>query len=194
MAYSLSTQLQDALDAPERYSAVFLTFVLGGNTYGFWTGQGYITYNAILYNNGGSLFELDDIQMDADGSVNECNLKLSESPDKGLTTDVLLSFYSESWQFGRVTIQLAMLDPETGIPIGAVTFIRGVIYEAPYRREPKSNYISARIVSQSIKLSESGSIYRNDATQVRLDATDTSLVGIGTLGGATKKKLKWGQA
>ncbi len=193
MAYDISTQLQEALDSPERYSAVFLTFVLGPETYGFWTGQGTITYNSIQYNNGGSLFELDDIQMDADGSTNECILSLSTSPDKGLTSDVLLAFYAEQWQFGRVTIQLAMLDPETGEPIGAITFIRGVIYEAPYKRGGSKEVISARVVSQTIKLSENGGIYRNAATQKRLDATDTALEGIGTLGGAVKKKLKWGQ-
>lgn len=194
MAYDISTALQNALDSPERYGAVFLTFQLGPNTYGFWTGQGSIVYNSITYYNGGSLFELEDIQQDIDGSVNECNLKLSTAPDKGLDTDVLLSFYDEDWQFGRVVIQLAMLDPETGVPIGAITFIRGVIYEAPFTRDVKSDYISARVVSQSIKLSENGGIYRNDATQHRLDSDDTSLVGIGSLGGATKKKLKWGQS
>lgn len=194
MAYDISSQLQEALDSPERYSAVFLTFVLGGNTYGFWTGQGTITYNSIDYVNGGSLFELSDIQMDADGSTNECILSLSTAPDKGLTTDVLLSFYDENWQFGRVTIQLAMLDPETGEPIGAITFIRGVIYEAPFKKGRKKEAIEARVVSQTIKMSENGGIYRNAATQKRLDPTDTSLEGIGTLGGAVKKKLKWGQA
>lgn len=193
MAYDISSQLQEALDAPERYSAVFVTFVLGSNTYGFWTGQGTITYNSIEYVNGASLFELSDIQMDADGSTNECIISLSTSPDKGLTTDVLLSFYDENWQFGRVTIQLAMLDPETGEPVGAVTFIRGVIYEAPYKKGRTSNKIEARVVSQTIKMSENGGIYRNASTQYRLDPTDTALEGIGTLGGAVKKKLKWGQ-
>jgi hypothetical protein len=200
MAYDISTQLQAALDAPERYSAVFLTFVLGTDTYGFWTGAGSKEYNGITYYAGGSLIEMPDFDQDVDGSVQECSLRLSLSPEKGLTNedgesaeDILLSFYQQAWQFGRVTIQLAALDPETLEPVGMITFIRGVIYEAPYSRSGDEHSITARVVSQGIKLSESGSIYRNAATQKRVDSSDTSLEGIGTLGGAITKQLKWNQ-
>lgn len=195
MAYTIPSLMQDQLDLPERYSAVFLTFVLGTNTYGFWTGAGPKTYNSILYNTGGSLIEMSSFDQNADGSVSECTLKLSASPDKGLDDDALMTFYDEDWQFGRVTIQLAYLDPDTLDPVGAILFIRGVIYEAPFRRGPGvGSYIEARVVSQGIKLSENGGRYRNNATQIALDPTDTSLVDIGALGASITKQIKWGQA
>lgn len=197
MALSLSTDLQNALDDTERYSAVFITAQLGATVYGFWTGQDIKNYNGVDYYAAGSLLDLSDIDQNADGSVAECTLTLGLNPEKDLTdgaTDPLPSFYEEDWQFGRITIQLAVLDPETDDPIGLVTFIRGVIYEAPFTKKPDKHCIDLRIVSQSIKLSESGGIYRNNATQIRLDATDTGLSDIGSIGAEVVKQLKWGQA
>lgn len=195
MAYTIPALVQDQLDLPERYSAVLLSFVLGSNTYAFWTGAGDKFYNGLTYKTGGSLIEIPSFDQNADGSVTECTLKLSTSPDKGLDDDVLMTFYDDEWQFGRVSIQLAYLDPDTLDPLGTILFIRGVIYEAPYRRSLSSgSYIEARVVSQGIKLSENGGRYRNAATQLKLDPTDTSIEGIGAVGASVIKQLKWGQA
>lgn len=193
MAINIGTTLQNALDDPERYGVVLLTFILGTQTYGIWTGPGNITYNTVLYVNGGSLIEADDVEQNTDGSVVELTLKLGTHPDKGLSQDILETFYDEDWQFGRVIIQIALRDPDTGDIVGAVTLIRGVIVEAPETIGPNGAYIAARVTSQTIKQSESGGLYRNASTQKALDPDDTSLIGIGNLGGAITKDLKWGQ-
>lgn len=193
MAFTLSTAFQNALDDPERYAAVLLTCTFGINVYGFWTGLGTITYNSVQYVNAGSIIELDEVDQADDGSVTEFHIKCSTSPDKGLTTDILTSFYDENWQFGKVVLQLVMQDPDTGDIIGALTLARGSIFEAPFIEGPSGTYIDARVMSNSIKMSESGGNYRNDATQKGFDGSDTSLVEIGTLGGAITKDLKWGQ-
>ena len=198
MAYSLSTQLQAALDDSERYSAVLVSVQMGANTYGFWTGQDVLPYNGIDYVAAGSLVNIADIEQLADGSVSECKIKLGLDPEKDFTdgeiNDAILSFYDEDWQFARVVIQLAMLDPVTLDPIGIVTFMRGVIYEAPLDIDADTNYIEARVVSQNIKLSENGGIYRNNATQARIDPSDTALKDIGSIGAAIVRQLKWGQS
>lgn len=193
MAINISTDLQNALNNPERYGAVLLTFTLGSNVYGLYNGTSKLTYNTIDYYGGASVLEVDNIQEAADGSVSELVLRLNAQPDKGLTVDVLQSFYDEDWQFGRVHIQFGLLHPETGAPIGLTTLLKGSIFEAPLKKGPRGHLIEARVVSQSVKLSENGGRYRNSATQRLFDPTDTSMDGIGSLGGATKKELKWGQ-
>ncbi len=193
MAINISTDLQNALDNPERYGVILVTATLGANTFGFWTGGGTITYNTVLYVNAGSLIEADDVQQNADGSVAELTLRLNAQPDKGLTDDVLESFYEEDWQFGRIVIQEALLDPVTREIVGAVTLIRGVIVDAPETVGPDGTFIEVRVTTSAIKLSESGGMYRNSSTQKALDGDDTALEGIGNLGGAITKELKWGQ-
>jgi hypothetical protein len=193
MAINISTELQEALDNPERYGVILITATLGSNVFGFWTGGGVVTYNTIPYYNAGSVIEVDDVQQNADGSVAELTLRLNSQPDKGLADDVLESFYDEAWQFGRVVIQEALLDPITREIVGAVTLIRGVIIEAPEHIGPDGTYIAVRVTTSAIKLSENGGMYRNASTQKALDPADTSLEGIGNLGGAITKEMKWGQ-
>lgn len=193
MPITISGPLQAALDDPERYAAVLMTFVLGPNTYGLWNGPGSVTYNTITYLNGGSAIEISDIDQNADGSVGSLKLKLNTAPDKGLTTDVIQTFYDEDWQFGHVTIQLGMRDPVTGEIIGVVTLINGVITDAPFTEGPSGAFIELEVTSKTIKLTETGGKYRNSSTQKALDLTDTSMEGIGSLGGAVEKELKWGQ-
>lgn len=193
MAHTIGTPFQNALDAYERYGVVLFTFAFGTGTYGLWTGPGEITYNGLVYRAGGSILEIDDIELNNDGSVAEFTLSLGAQPDKGLTNDVLATFYDEDWHLRPVTTQLAMVNPDTYQPYGVVTILDGFAYEAPLRKGRETNRIEARIVSKTIKLSEMGGKYRNDATQNEIDPTDTSLVDIGTLGGFVKRDLKWGQ-
>lgn len=194
MALTISNAFQNALDGYERYGAVFFTFAFGTGTYGLWTGPGSIPYNGLTYHGGGSLLEISNIELQDNGSVAEFNLSLSTAPSKGLTADVLATFYAEDWHMRPVTVQLAMVDPDTYMPYGIVTILDGLAYEAPLKKGPKSAKIEARIVSKTIRMSEAGGKYRNDATQVLIDPTDTSLEGIGNLGGFTEKDLLWGQS
>lgn len=194
MAIPLTTALQNALNDPERYGILFFTFEMGSGTYGLMTGQGELLYNGIVYRAGGSLLDVSDLQQNADGSVAEFTLSLSTAPDKGLTTDILLTFYSEDWHMREIVLQLGMMNPDTGQPIGLATLFNGYMYQAPFNQSEDKATISLRCVSQTIKMSEQGNKYRNDSTQKRLDPTDTSLVDIGLLGGSVKKDLRWGQA
>lgn len=193
MAIPLTTALQDALNDPERYGVVFFTFEMGSGTYGLFTGQGELPYNGITYRAGGSVLDVTDLQQNADGSIAEFTLSLSEAPDKGITADIMLTFYSEDWHMRELVLQLGMMNPDTGQPIGLATLFNGFMYQAPFKQSPKGAKIDLRCVSQSIIMAQSGNKYRNDATQKKLDPADTSLVDIGLLGGAVKKDLKWGQ-
>lgn len=193
MALTIATPMQDALDAYERYGLALFTFNLGGVVYGLWTGQGEKTINSVTYKAGGSVIEFDDIDQNADGSVVEVTLRLSADPDKGLTSDLLQTFYDEDWQFGRVHIQIAMQNPADESIYGVVTLIRGVITNAPWEQDRDTNSLEVVISSNAIRMAENGGKYRNQATQKHIDATDTSLVGIGSLGGAVTKDLKWNQ-
>lgn len=190
MAHSLSTQMRDALADYDRIGAILFTFEFGTGTYGLWTGGGEQEYNGVVYRDGGSVLEINNIELNDDGSVAEFTIALGVQPDKGLTSDVLATFYEEDWHLRPVTVQLAMVDPELLTIIGTITLLRGLIYQAPFK---KGSRIEGRIVSQTIRMSESGNKYRNASTQAQIDATDTSLVGIGTLGGFTTKELLWGQ-
>ncbi len=190
---TFSTALQNALNDPERYGFVLLTFTLGSNVYGIWTGQGEVTYNGIVYRGGGSLIDADDVQDNGDGSIGEMTLSLSESPDKGISVDVLSSFFSEDWHMQSVVLELGMLDPDTGLPIDSFVLFDGVIAQAPLRKGTGKFRLELRLISRAYKLSEAGGKYRNVQTQALVDDTDTSLVDIGIYGTTRQKELKWGQ-
>src|SRR5690606_17937087 len=108
MAISITTDLQNALNEPERYGFVMMTFVFGPNTYGLWTGPDAVSHGGILYRTGGSAIEASNVQQNTDGSVAELTLKLNTAPDKGLDVDILQTFYDEDWQFGHVTVQIGL--------------------------------------------------------------------------------------
>lgn len=193
MALNLSTAFQNALLDLERSAAIFITFEFGTGTYGFWTGSGTRNYNGIDYVNGASIFDVSDIEQNSDGSIAELTLSLSAQPDKGITPDVLVALYDEDWHRRPVTIQLGLMDPDTGVLIDVETLFRGTLDTAPYDEGEGVNEIKARCLSRTNGLNKSGGLYRNAATQKRFDDDDKSLDNIGTLNGATKKDLYWGQ-
>lgn len=194
MALSLSSGAQDALNNPERYGAVLFTFVFGSGTYGLWTAGGERTINGIVYRGGGSVLSLSDIQQNSDGSVSQCTLSLSTQPDKGLTTDVLTTFYDEQWHNRPVTIEACLLDPDTRAVIVDVMLFRGVMSSAPFTESQSKASIDALLQSKSVELSGTGGAYRNAQSQARIDPTDTSLAQIGVLSATIHKSLKWGQS
>ncbi len=194
MAQTISGPLQAALDDYQRYGVVLFTFEFGTGTYGLWTGPGEIEYNGLIYRAGGSVLDVSNIELTDNGSVAEFTLSLGTQSSKHLTADILSTFYDEDWHMRPVTVQLAMCDPDTYQPIGVITLLQGVAMQAPFKKGLKSAKIEGRIVSKTIKMSENGGKYRNNSTQLLLDATDTALVDIGTLGGFTTKDLLWGQA
>lgn len=193
MALTIPAPLQTALDGYERYGIVLITFEFGTGTYGLHTGQGEFTYNGLVYRGGGSLLDVSELEMNADGTVAELTLTLGTQPKIGISADILQTFYDEDWHMRQVTFQLGMLDPLTGLPYGLITLIQGVIYQAPYTKGKEADKIAGRIVSRTQKLSESGDKYRNAATQKLIDPSDTSLVDIGSLNGFITRELKWGQ-
>lgn len=193
MALSLSPSMQAALAAGQGSVAVLFTFEFGTGTYGFWTGLGNKIHNGVTYVAAGSLIEVPSIEQRADGSVSEVTIALSASPDKGVTPDVLENLYAEDWHMRPVTIQFAVLDPETHAIVGVQTLFRGQIDSAPYQRQPEPR-IEARCLSRAIDLTRPGNLYRNSATQKRFNPADRGLEGIGALNGTLQRGIKWGQA
>jgi len=189
---SLSQAFLDAVKSPSRSAAVLLTFEFGTGTYGFWTGNGSRFYNGLKYSAGGSIFDISDIVQEGDGSVSELTIGLSTHP--GIGVEVLEDLYNEDWHLRPVTIQLAMLDPRTDQIVAIQNVFRGILDTAPFTESEGQAEIQARCLSKSIELSKGGNLYRNDATQDRYDPEDTSLETIGTLNGALKKELHWGQS
>ncbi len=190
---TLGVDLAAALADPERYGCVLFTFVLGPNTYGLWTGAGNREYNGIIYGAGGSVLELDGLDLSSDGSTSEFNLRLSQNDDLGLTVDILSSFYAEEWHMQNMTVELGMRDPNTDEILGLTVMFDGLIYQAPLLKDERGYYISMRCVSQAIHMGESGGKYRNKASQLDIDPADTSLKDVGALLGKIQRTFKWGQ-
>lgn len=193
MPLSLSTDLQDALNSPERYGAVLFTFIFGTGTYGLWTASGEREIDGVVYRAGGSVLKLSNISQNADGSVSQCTLSLSTQPDKGLTADILTTFYDQDWHNKPVIIEPCLFDPDTRALIGRVTLFRGVMTSAPFTEAKGQASIDAILQSRSVELSQNGGAYRNNQSQARFSATDTSLANIGSLNAQITKSLKWGQ-
>ncbi|WP_051213283.1 hypothetical protein [Maritalea myrionectae] len=193
MAISISTAFQTALDGDDREGVGLFVFEFGTGTYAFWTGAGEMPYNGLTYMAGGSVIEIDSIVEKANGAVGRMNLHLNADPEKGISDDVLIRLFDEDWHNKKVLVQYGLLDPDTGQIAHAMVKFRGRLEHAEYV-EGEVNRIEAKCVSTSIDLSRSGGGYRNDSTQKLIDPNDTSLEGIGTLGGALEKDAKWGQA
>lgn len=194
MALTLDTDFQDAIDNPERYGVVLFTFVFGSGTYGLWTASGERTIGGVVYKAGGSVLELSNITQAADGSVSSATLTLSTQPDKGLTSDILVSFYDEDWHNKPVTIEVGLFNPDTRVLVGTLPLFNGVMTSAPYTEGPNKASIMANLTSKNIELSGTGGAYRNAQSQKRIDPNDTSLANIGVLSSTITKSLKWGQA
>lgn len=193
MAFTLSPDFADAVADPERYGVILYTFYFS-STYGLWTRPGERVINGVTYKGGGSVISMGQVEQNGDGSVSELTLSLSTDPDKGLTDDILLAFYSENWRNQLVTIEFGLRDPTTDAIIDTVMLIRGQATEAPYTKGPSKHSIDLLIQSRTIELSAQGGLYRNTQSQKRIDASDTSLDQIGILSTTVSKSLKWGQA
>lgn len=196
MAQIIPPELQAALGDYERYAALLFTAEFGTGTYGLWTGPGKVNYNGLEYLAGGSILEISGVEFNGDGSVAELTISLGTQPAKGITPDILATFYDEAWHMRPVTIQMAMCNPDTYQPIAAVTIIHGQLVQAPLKKGigKAGSKILGRVVSLANKMAETGNKYRNNAIQQLLDPTDTSLQDIGNLGGFVEKDLLWGQA
>lgn len=199
MALSLSDDFKAALADTARLSVGLFTFEFGTGTYGLQTGKGVITYNGLSYMAGGSAIDISQVQQVSDGSVTKLTLTLSAAPKKGLPADVLATFFDEDWHMRPVTIQLALLDPVTRAVIDNRTLFRGSADVVTYQEGPGDGSspnaaLVMTCVSRSLNMSLAGNLYRNAATQLRFSATDTSLVGIGTLNGEISVQSKWGQS
>lgn len=193
MALTISSPLQAALDYAYRYGVVMYTFAFGTGTYGLWTAGEERTVNSVLYKGGGSAIDVSAVDQNTDGSVSNVTLSLSTAPDKGLTADVLLTFYAEDWHDKIVTIDVGMFDQDSRALIDRVTIFRGATQDAPYTESPNAQKIDLNLASRSIELSASGGGYRNAQSQARILAADTSLNGIGSLNQNIQKSIKWGQ-
>jgi hypothetical protein len=193
MAISISAAFQTALEGDDREAVGLFVFEFGTGTYALWTGAGEMPYNGLTYKAGGSVIEISHIEEKANGSVGRMNLQLNADPEKGISDDVLIRLFDEDWHNKKVTLHLGLLDPDTGLIAHAMLKFRGRLEFAEYL-EDDVNRIEATCASTSIDLSRSGGGYRNDSTQRLIDPDDTSLEGIGTLGGALEKDAKWGQA
>jgi hypothetical protein len=193
MALSLSPAVQAALSAGQGALAALYTFEFGSGTYGFWTGLGAKIHNGVTYHASGSVIEVSAIEQRNDGSVSELTISLAAAPDKGITPDVLEALYDEDWHLKPVTVQIAILDPDSYAIIGTQTLFRGIVDSAPYQRQPEAR-IEARCQSRAIDLTRPGNLYRNASTQKRFDATDRGLEGIGALNATLQRGIKWGQA
>src|SRR5690606_26896305 len=114
----------------------------------------------------GSVLELSNIEDAGDGSISEMTITLSAAPNKGLTVDVLSSFYDEDWHMQPIMVELGFRDPSTGEIIDTVVAFDGLMFQAPWRiGTGAGSKIQLRCVSNATKMSESGSKFRNAQTQ-----------------------------
>lgn len=183
--------MQAALDDRSANLALLYTFEFA-TTYGLWTGKGETLHNGVWFRAGGSLIDPTVPAQSKGGAVSKMTLTLSSAAHKDISDDVLSRLFDEDWHMSRVSLQLATVDPAFSTILDAVMLFRGRIEHAELVKGPQSKIV-AKCASIAIDLSRPGGLYRNDASQKRFDATDTSLEGIGTLNGAIQRESKWGQ-
>lgn len=171
--------------------AVLFDFAEG--VYGFWWGEGPITWNGITFVGAGRLLEIAPIQFGGDMPA-ELSVKLSAIPDAGLTPDVLGTVEEYTYHLRPALAMRFYFHPDTGAMVGSApeVLFRGQVDQISHIDEPGGPYqLEMRLVSRSVDYRKSGGKRRGTEVQSRI----AGAVDLGYEHAATTpvSQVSWGQ-
>jgi hypothetical protein len=181
MARVISSELLSRLRAGRIVKSDIILFDFPSGLYGFHSGQGKFTYNAVDYVGAGSLFAIDAIGGGTDGSAIPLNIRLNADAQNGLTMTVLAQVENEQYRGRPVTIARAYFDAITYELVSVEPIYRGYIDTIDHVESggddgsPGEAYLEAHVESRALDLGRSGWRRRSDADQRQLDPLDGSL-------------------
>jgi hypothetical protein len=159
--------------------------------FGFWTGQGVLTYNGLDYIGAGRLMQFDSIGSASDLSAVAITARLSSVPDTDLTPDLLSTIEGYAWHQSPVIISRAYIDIDTRAVLSVERIFRGYFDKLEHAEQIGSAYtLVAYFESKARDHLKSGFRVRGDADQRRVNVNDNSLQYVAVAGSQT---INWGR-
>lgn len=187
------TALLDLLDEGRVRYAGMIRFDLGEGSYGFIRqSEDYVhagvTYKAMMEN----LIEVSDLSYGTGTVAQGFTLRLAESPDNGITPDVLLNIENYDYRDRPVTIYDLHRHPDTGAVIGdPVALMRGYINAISHEEDPSSGFfMTVECESRGLDYSRTNGRIRSQDDQQRRNSGDKFYEHAATAG---RIKIKWGK-
>lgn len=145
---------------------------LGGGTYGFARSRFPITWSGLEYVPGG-IIKVSDLPSGIGMAARQFTLTLAESPDDGLTPDVLQTIEYEDYRDRPVTIYDADFHPDTGLLLGVTPMRRGYINIIRHVQSEGEPYtIVGECESRALDYTRTNGRKRTDADQERRAPND----------------------
>lgn len=188
---ALSAEVLALYDAGRISTRQMIRFTFGSGTYGFITASQPLTYAGLEYKPFG-LIEVSDlgngVGTTADGNF---SLTLAESPEDGLTPDILVQIENEDYRDRPVRVMDAHFHPDTGELIQVETVARGYLDVIRHRIDPDLGYVlEADCEGRQLDYSRRNGRVRSVADQQRRLAGDTFFEHAATAG---RVEVYWGR-
>lgn len=188
---ALSNEVKALYDEGRISTRQMLRFQFASGVYGFIARSEPLTYAGVEYKPFG-LIEVSDIGggsgTTADGSF---TLTLAESPDDGLTPDVLLQIENEDYRDRPVVVMDAHFHPDTGELIQVETVARGYLDVVNHEADPERGYIlTAMCEGRQLDYSRRFGRVRSMSDQQRRSAGDKFFQHAGQAG---RVEVYWGR-
>lgn len=194
---TFSPTLLALLDEGRVSLAGMIRFDLGEGSYGFirrssaytWGG---VTYQPMLE----GLISVSGLPSGTGTAASGFTLTLSESPDDGLTPDVLLNIENYDYRDRPVTIYDLHMHPDTGAILGdPVAMMRGYINAIEHLTDPSSGYVmQVECESRALDYSRRNGRLASSEDQQRRAPVGTVDKFFEHAGSAGKIDLKWGKS
>lgn len=188
----LSPEVRDLYDQGRISTRQMLRFQFGSGVYGFIAGRADpLTYLGVEYKPFG-LIEVSDISggsgTTADGGF---TLTLAESPDDGLTPQILIQIESEDYRDRPVIVMDAHFHPDTGALLQVETVARGYLDVIEHVTDSnRGHIITATCEGRQLDYSRRNGRVRSNADQQRRAPGDKFFEHAGKAG---RVEVLWGK-
>ncbi|WP_299939407.1 DUF2163 domain-containing protein [uncultured Nitratireductor sp.] len=189
MAYPAS--VQELLDEGRISIRGLMKFQFGTGTYGFAKSDQPIEWNGLTYQPGG-VIKVSDLPGGMGTTARQFTIELAESPDDGLTPDVLKTIEAEDYRDRPVTIYDAFFHSDTGALLHVEALRRGYIDQLSHEEDPEEGYkLIADCETRALDYTRTNGRKRNMADQYRRVEGDNFYVNAATTG---REEIFWGRA
>ena len=187
----LTPEVQALYDEGRVKTRQMLRFQFGSGLYGFISDRSPLTYQGLEYVPFG-LIKVSDIENGSGTSANGgFTLTLAESPDDGLTPEILLQIEDEDYRDRPVTVYDAHLHPDTGALLQIEAVARGYLDTIDHDENPESGYVLiGRCEGRQLDYSRKNGRKRSMADQQRRKPGDKFFEHAGKAG---RVEVVWGR-
>ena len=183
MPRSYNTAVQTALDAGRVVDRTLVTMHLGSGTYGFWSGMGPFSYNSINFVGAGSLIEIEGVQQTSDLSAVAVVGRLTAIENTDLTPDKLATIEAETYHQRPCSISTAYFNADTYALLNVEVEYDGIIDRIVHTETIDGRAVLEVYLESNFRDHQrTGYRMRSHNDQVRIDATDTGLRYVNSVG------------